>query len=139
MRSILFLTMVLFISGWAFAGDSGEFAYKSPETTVESEYGYLTIYTDSYYQEPLSFSSDGGDPQNITFTPYKIYRKDGSLVKNVYSAEKTPLKVKLAKGEYVVVAKMSEEKMSSFAVNIEPGQVLEVDAAMLGNTSSNEE
>lgn len=136
MRSILFLTLVLFISGWAFAGDSEQFAFKTPETTVKSEYGYLKIYTHSYYKEPLSFSSDGGDPQNIIYSPYKIYRKDGSLVKNVYSTEKTPLKVKLAKGEYVVVAKMSEEKVSSFAVNVEPGQVLEVDATMLGKTSS---
>lgn len=139
MRSILFLTLVLFISGWAFAGDSGQFTFKTPETAVKSEYGYLKIYTHSYFEEPLSFSSDGEDPENIIYTAYKIYRKDGSLVKNVYSTEKTPVKVKLAKGEYVVVAKMSGEKVSSFSVNIEPGQVLEVEEKMLGNASSKEE
>ena len=139
MRSILFLTMVLFIMGCVSAGNSGQFAYKTPETIAEPEYGYLKIYTHSYAKEPLSFSSDGDELENIVYSPYKIYRKDGSLVKNVHSTEKTPAKVKLAKGEYVVLAKMSEEEVSSFTVNIEAGLVLEVDATMLENAFSNGE
>lgn len=136
MRSILFLTLMLFISACVSTGNSGQFAYKAPDATVEPEYGYLKIYTYSYYEEPRSFSSEGYEFEPIVYTPYKVYGKNGSLIKNVYSTEKTPAKVKLSKGEYVVVAKMSEEKVSSFIVNIEPGMVLEIDSTMLENTFS---
>ena len=136
MRSILFLTLILFIAGCASSNNSRSFAFKTPEAAVKPEYGYLKIYTHSYSEEPRSFSSDGDESEPIIYTPYKIYGKDGSLVKQVYSTEQTPLTVKLAKGEYVIVAEMSEGEESSYKVTIEPGLVLEVDSAMLENAPS---
>lgn len=136
MRFILALTLMLFISGCASFQNSGKSAYKTPEITVKPEFGYLKIYTYSYPKDQLSFSPESQEPERMVYAPYRIYGSDGTLVKEVQSTEITPLRVKLPAGEYVIVAKMSKDKVSSFAVNIQPGQVMEVDAAMLQNAFS---
>ena len=129
MRFILLAAIVLFISGCASSADPGKFAYKTPATTVKPEYGYLKVYTHSYPGK--TFIADLDDQEFLVYTPYKIYRKGGEPVKAVESSDFKPATVKLAKGEYVVVAEMREGEVSSYSVTIEAGQVLEIDSAML--------
>ena len=135
MRFILLLALMLFIPGCVSSENYAKFVYKTPETTVQPEYGYLKVYTHSNPGVP--YSPDG--EEYPVFTPYNIYAKDGQLVKQVRASEFAPAKVKLAKGEYVVVAEMSDEKVISYTVNIEPGMILEVDPAMLENVLSKAE
>jgi len=137
MRLILLAAIVLFISGCASSPDTGKFAYKAPKATVKPEYGYLTVYTHSYPGKAFIIDSDS--EAYPVYTAYKIYRIGGQLVEAVESSNFKPVTVKLAKGEYVVVAEMREGEVSSYSVTIEPGQVLEIDSTMLPNALSKAE
>lgn len=137
MRFILLAAIVLFISGCASSPDTGKFAYKSPEATVKPEYGYLKVYTHSYPGK--AFIVDLDSEEYPVYTAYKIYRIGGQLVKAVESSNFKPATVKLAKGEYVVVAEMREGEVSSYSVTVEAGQVVEIDSAMLPNALSKAE
>ena len=136
MRFVLSLVLMLSFVGCALSANSGNLDYKTPETTITPEFGYLKIFTYSYPKERLSFSPESQEPERMVYAPYKIYTSDGTLVKEILSSEITPAKVKLPAGEYVIVAKMSKDKVSSFTVNIKPGQIMEVDATMLENALS---
>jgi hypothetical protein len=132
MRIILFVSLVYFISGCAPSEFSGKFDYKIPETALNPEYGFLKVYTHSNPGLPISQDNE----EYKIYTPYKIYMAEGRLVKQVRSSLDYPGIVKLEKGEYVIVAEMSEGIISSYCVSIEPGLVMEVDLAMLENSSS---
>lgn len=110
--------------------------YESPKTAIKPEFGYLKVHTYSYPKEPLSFSSESAEPEGIVYAPYSIFARDKTLIKQVSSTEAHPATIRLPRGEYVIVAKMSKDKVSSFAVNIEAGQLIEVDAIMLENAIS---
>lgn len=135
-RFVLPLVLMLSFAGCALSANSGKLAPKASETTIKPEFGYLKIYTYTHPKEQLSFSPESQEPERMVYAPYKIYGSDGSLVKEVQSSEISPARVKLPEGNYVIVAKMSKDKVSSFTVNILPGQVMEVDASMLENALS---
>lgn len=139
MRFIIVATLGLLISGCASSGNSGKFDYKTPEVAAKPKFGYLKIHTYSHLKEQLAYSTESDEPETMVFAPYRIYGKDGALVKKVRSTEIAPATVKLPEGEYVIVAEMSKEKVRSFTVDLEPGIVLEVDATMLKNSFSQAE
>jgi len=131
MRVTLLVLLVYLISGCAPSEFSRKFDYKTPETAINPGYGFLKVYTHSNPGLPISQDNE----EYKIYTPYKIYMTDGRLVKEVRSSLEYPATVKLEMGKYVIVAEMSAGIISSYRVSIEPGLVMEVDLALLENSS----
>jgi hypothetical protein len=94
---------------------------------VKPGVGYLKVYpfspVDAVYSSPNS--------ENVIFSPYKIYRKNGQLVETASASFNSAEITALLKGEYVVVIYFSKDVVKKFWVKIEPGMITEINNAVL--------
>jgi hypothetical protein len=122
--------LMLFI-GCSTSNIGSKYEFKEPDSSINSDIGYLKIYT-SHYEETGYFSED---PPYKLFKGYSVYIKDGDLVKNIDKSINQPNVVKLPKSEYVLVAELEKNIVNSFTVKIEKGKLLEINSGNLENSS----
>lgn len=116
----LVLTTVVIFTG-CFRSTTTRLDFKEPTATVAPSVGYLKVYTASYAEKEWP-----DEPEIRVFSGYNIYLPDGTLLRKVGEAYNTPEKIKLAPGNYVVVAKLDNDEATSLNVIIEPGKMTEV-------------
>jgi hypothetical protein len=123
--TVLFVFLIVSGCGNSKIGRQYDFIY--PNTSVNSNFGYLKVFTVKYVEKD-SFSKD----QDYYFHKgYSVYSKFGDLILDVNKAYGQPEIVKLPEGEYIVIAELFKHITNSFPVVIEKGRILEVDDSMI--------
>lgn len=121
------LLAALVLGACSRQGKLAHLEYREPEFSVDAQIGYLKVHTHRYVAKKEFID----DSDEYIYSPYAIYTVAGELVKKVGSSASTAKTVRLKAGEYVVVGKLTGDRVSSFKVAIPPGLTTEVDQSML--------
>jgi hypothetical protein len=106
-----------------------QYGFIEPNTKVNSDIGYLRIFTFSY-EEKGDYQNDG---EEEVYKGYTVYTLTGDYCMDVEKSNKKPELVKLPAGEYIVIAELHKNIIHSFSINIERGKILEIDKSMIEN------
>ena len=119
----------LFVVGCGTADIGKHYDFIEPNTTIESNIGFLKIHTFKYTES----GEYADDAVRDVFKGYTVYTKSGEYVQDVNKSYMVPGVTKLPVGEYIVVAELYKNIVSSFPVKIEKGKMLEIDDSMIVN------
>ena len=129
MKTFISVILAIFLFSFISCSTSNivhNYEYMKPNANVNNNLGYLKIYT-AKYEEKGQFADD---PIKEFYKGYSIYSKKGDFIKDVKKSYETPELVRLEEGEYVVVAELHKKVVQSFLINIEKGNLLEIDESM---------
>jgi len=118
---------VLVLSACSHSGKQAHLEYREPEFSVDAQIGYLKVHTHRYVAKKEFID----DSDEFIYSSYAIYTTGGELVKRVGSSSYSPKTVRLKAGEYVVVGKLTGDKVSSFKTTIQAGLITEIDQSVL--------
>ena len=82
MKSVYYYFLIalsLLVIGCSTSNLGSKYEFKEPDSSINSDIGYLKIYT-NYYDETGDFAED---PPYKVYKGYSIYTKDGDSVKNI--------------------------------------------------------
>lgn len=128
----VFFLLILFLTGCGSTKIGKEYEFSKLNTVVDSNIGYLKIYTIEY-KEKGDFADD---LEYNVFKGYTIYTRNGNYVRDGKKSFRNPELVRLKESEYIIVAESHKNIIHSFQVEIERGKIIEVDKSILENQFS---